>query len=81
MKDKKYSVEDIKEIASPISNQDFSPFFADYIEGVKNLPFEKYTYSLGLTLSFDQNKTVLEKKAKANSFSKITLLKVTGFSY
>ncbi|MDQ3749539.1 MAG: hypothetical protein M3367_11115 [Acidobacteriota bacterium] len=81
LKDKKYSVEDIKRIAKQISNEDLSNFFVDYVEGIKIIPFEKYTDFLGLVLSTDQNKTILEKKAKANSFEKTTLLKVTGFSY
>jgi predicted metalloprotease with PDZ domain len=81
LKDKKYTVAAVRKIAEQISNQDFSDFFADYVEGVKILPLEKYADSLGLALSTNQNKTILEKKAKINSFEKTTLLKVTGFSY
>lgn len=81
LKDKKYTVENIKKIVKQISKQDFSNFFADYVEGNKIIPFEKYADSLSLTLSTNQNKTILEKKAKAIPFEKITLLKVTGFSY
>jgi predicted metalloprotease with PDZ domain len=81
LKDKKYTVADVRKIAEQISNQDLSGFFADYVEGFKIIPVEKYADSLGLALSTNQNKTILEKKAKINSFEKITLLKVTGFSY
>lgn len=81
LKDKKYTVEDIKRIAEQISNREFSSFFADYVEGIKIIPFEKYADSLGLSLSKNQNRTILEKKAKANSFEKTTFSKVTGFSY
>lgn len=81
LKDKKYSVEDVRKISEQISNQDFSNFFADFIEGVKIIPFEKYADSLGLTISTNQNKTILEKKAKTNPFEKITLLKISSLSY
>ena len=81
LKDKKYTAQDVKKIANQVSNQDFSNFFMDYVEGIKIIPFEKYADSLGLVLSTNQNKTILGKKAKANSFEKTTLLKVTGFSY
>ncbi len=81
LKDKKYTIEDVKKIAEQISNRDFSRFFTDYIEGVKIIPFENYTDSLGLISSTNQNRTILMKKAKANRFEKNTLLKVTGFSY
>ncbi len=81
LKDKKYSVDDVRKIAEQISNQDFSDFFADYVEGVKIILFERYVNSLGLALSTNLNKTILEKKAKANPFEKTTLLKITGFSY
>ena len=79
LKDKKYNAQDIQRIAKQISNQDFSNFFADYVEGIKIIPFEKYADSSGLVLSAKQNKTFLEKKAKATPFEKTTLLKVTGF--
>jgi predicted metalloprotease with PDZ domain len=51
LKDKKYSVEDIKRIAKQTSNQDFSDFFANYVEGVQIIPFEKYVNSLGLVFN------------------------------
>jgi predicted metalloprotease with PDZ domain len=81
LKDKKYTIEDVKRIAGQISNRDFSSFFTDYVEGIKIIPFENYADSLGLNLSTNQNQTILVKKAKANPFEKNTLLKVTGFSY
>lgn len=81
LKDKKYTIEDIKKIAEQISNQNFSNFFADYVEGTKIIPFEKYADSMGLVLLTNQEKTVLSKKAKTTSFEKTTLLKITGFSH
>ena len=51
LKDKKYSVEDIKRIAKQTSNQDFSDFFANYVEGVQIIPFEKYVNSLALVFN------------------------------
>ncbi len=81
LKDKKYTIEDVKKIAEQISNRNFSYFFTDYVEGIKVIPFENYTDSLGLISSRNENRTTLMKKAKANRFEKNTLLKVTGFSY
>ncbi len=81
LKNKKYAVENISRIVEQISNQEFSIFFADYVEGIKIIPFEKYVDLLGLSLRTNQNKTILEKKAKANSFEKTTFSKVIGFSY
>ena len=81
LKDKKYTVEHIKKIAKQISNQDFSNFFAGYVEGTEIILFEKYADSLGLKLAANGNKTVLTKKARATSFERNTLLKITGFSY
>jgi predicted metalloprotease with PDZ domain len=50
-KDNKYSIEDIKRIAKQISNQHFSDFFADYVDGVQIIQFEKYSDSLGLVFN------------------------------
>ncbi len=75
IKDKKFTTADVQRIAEALSNRDFSSFFADYIEGNKIIPFEKYVDSLGLSLSTNADQTILKKKARARSFEKLPFQK------